>query len=258
MWDTILGAAGLVGNIFNAQTKQQNDMKIAEMNIANQKEFAQHGVRWKVADAEAAGLHPLAALGAQTNSFSNVVGGSGDTNDYAAMGQNLGRSIDAGSTSGERQDRMGAAIARTAQVFSLEKMNLENEQLKSQIALTRSQLPPPFPTQAAELPPGALGHLSRSPERTSSGNVVDSKQSEQELEAPQPVKNLRWYGVPLETPSWHSSGQTFDDVLGDDLSAKIFNIPPLVLHNLYKLGQWGESKNKKTGKMPPKMFPYIY
>lgn len=245
-----------MANVFNSQSKQQNDKEIAAMNIANQKEFAQHGIRWKVADAEAAGLHPLAALGAQTNSFSNVVGSSGDTNDYATMGQNIGRSIDAGSTNSERTDRMSKAIARTAEVFSLEKMNLENEQLKSQIALTRSQIPPALP--APGVPPGALAHLSRSPNRTLSGNPIDDKRSEQELEAPQPVKQLRWFGIPLETPNWHSSGQTFDDVWGDDLSAKIFNIPPTLLHNLYKWGTAGEAKNEKSGKKPPKMFPYIY
>ena len=44
-----------------------------EMNAKNaalQREFAQSGIQWKVADAKKAGLHPLAALGAQTASAS--------------------------------------------------------------------------------------------------------------------------------------------------------------------------------------------
>ena len=39
-------------------------------NYEMQKEFAQHGIQWKAADAKEAGLHPLAALGAQTSAAS--------------------------------------------------------------------------------------------------------------------------------------------------------------------------------------------
>lgn len=248
MLDAILGGAGLVANLFNANENRESAERTAAMNIANQKEFAQHGVRWKVADAQAAGLHPLAALGAQTSSFSNVVGSTGDTNDYAGMGQNIGRAIDAGSTHGERSDRMGQAVSRVAQVFSLEKMNLENEALKSQIALTRSQIPP-------ALPSGALAHLSRSPTRTGSGSVIADKQSEQEQETPHATKTARWYGLPLETPPWHSAGQVWDDMLGDDFHSKIFNIPPLILHNLYK--NMPKNSPLSRGSSPPKMFPYF-
>lgn len=41
-----------------------------EYNAALQREFAQHGIQWKVADAQAAGVHPLYALGGGTPSFS--------------------------------------------------------------------------------------------------------------------------------------------------------------------------------------------
>ena len=44
----------------------------ADKNIKYQKQFAQHGIRWKVEDAKAAGLHPLYALGANTHSFTPV------------------------------------------------------------------------------------------------------------------------------------------------------------------------------------------
>lgn len=221
-------------NAHNAQIAAEQNA-LARENMAQQREFAQSGIRWKVADAQAAGLHPLAALGAQTNSFSNVVGASPyelktGTTDYSGMGQDIGRAITAGSSNAERQDRMGAAIARTAQVFSLEKMNLENELLKSSIAKERASTPPPIPA-------GALAHLSRSPNRTMAGSPIDDKKSEQELETPHSTKIARFYGIPLQTPPWHSSGQTWDDILGDDLSAKIINAPPFIGHNLYRGGQ---------------------
>ena len=38
--------------------------------IVTGKQFAKRGIQWRVHDAKKAGLHPLAALGAQTTSFS--------------------------------------------------------------------------------------------------------------------------------------------------------------------------------------------
>ena len=62
-------AAPLIGGLFNNRRQdQQSDL---------QREFAQNGIRWKVADAEAAGIHPLAALGAQTTPYQPVSIGGG-------------------------------------------------------------------------------------------------------------------------------------------------------------------------------------
>jgi hypothetical protein len=59
----LLGAASAFSDYENAR----NTRKANEANIALQREFAQKSIQWKTADAKAAGLHPLAALGAQTN-----------------------------------------------------------------------------------------------------------------------------------------------------------------------------------------------
>lgn len=62
-WGPLLGgiASGVLGAF--SSKKQQ------EANVDFQKEFAQQGVRWKVEDAQRAGVHPLFALGAQTTPF---------------------------------------------------------------------------------------------------------------------------------------------------------------------------------------------
>lgn len=216
MLDSILGFIGKGIDAFNSD--KQTDKKIeAErqlqaQNIANQKEFAQQGIRWKVADAQAAGLHPLAALGAQTSSFSNVVGGNYEIpkTDFGGMGQDIGRAIDAKSTQSERSDRMGQAIARTAQVFSLEKMNLENEVLKNQVALTRAQLPPPMPGNMDTL----LAHLSRSPDRADGFPVKDDDIKQKMADVPA-NRNYKFLGIPLETNRRFSDGQVIEDRLGD-------------------------------------------
>ena len=70
------GALGLIG----AGQSQASAERLNQLNYEHQKEFAQNGIRWKVADAKAAGLHPLAALGASTASYSPsaVIGDSPD------------------------------------------------------------------------------------------------------------------------------------------------------------------------------------
>lgn len=64
----------------------------ANRNIDAQREFAQHGVRWRVEDAKAAGLHPLFALGGAGAAFAPnpiTVGSSGLGAGLERMGQNL-------------------------------------------------------------------------------------------------------------------------------------------------------------------------
>lgn len=217
MFDSILGFIGKGIDAWSSSSQTDKrieaDKQLQAQNIANQKEFAQHGVRWKVADAQAAGLHPLAALGAQTSSFSNVVGGDIPLSktDFGGMGQDIGRAIDAGSTQSERTDRMGQAIARTAQVFSLEKMNLENELLKSQVAKSQAQLGPALPG----LPPGALAHLSRSPSRTTEGHPIDDKKIEQQASDAPAYKSYKFLGLPLRSNPGASDAQVLEDRLGD-------------------------------------------
>lgn len=103
-------------------------------NLKAQKEFAQHGIRWKVEDAKAAGLHPLAALGAQTHSFSPTVVGD----NFAQAGQEIGRAIDSTRTHSERKDANGV-LGKLA----IERAGLENDLLRSQIAKNNQAGQPP-------------------------------------------------------------------------------------------------------------------
>lgn len=79
--DVLGGIGQTVASLWNAHKSRQSQEKIAQMNLNSNKEFAQNGIQWKVADAKAAGLHPLAALGAQTTSYAPSYGGdsSADT-----------------------------------------------------------------------------------------------------------------------------------------------------------------------------------
>lgn len=135
----IAAGANLLGGILGNNKEE----KMAKQNIKMQKEFAQHGVRWKVEDAKAAGLHPLAALGAQTSSFSPVSVGSDLATGISAAGQDIGRAVNATRTAGERVD----AYTKTVQDLSIQRMGLENQLLASQIAkVNQAGSPPAFPT----------------------------------------------------------------------------------------------------------------
>lgn len=97
------GGLGLIGSA----NSQQNAAAINKFNYEAQKEFAQNSIRWRVADAKAAGLHPLAALGAQSSGYtpSAAIGDSPDFSFLQDVGQGIGRAIDAKRTNRERVEQ---------------------------------------------------------------------------------------------------------------------------------------------------------
>lgn len=134
MLPALIAAGGnILGGILGESSKNKDR--------ALSKEFAQQGIRWKVADAKAAGIHPLAALGAQTTSYSAPVG-AGLAEGFAGAGQDVSRSINATRTAGERVD----AYTKTLRDLNLQKMGLENQLLASQIAkINQAGTPPALP-----------------------------------------------------------------------------------------------------------------
>lgn len=131
---------GAIGNVVGGLIGSNSSEKAAQLNYQAQKEFAQQGVRWKVEDAKAAGIHPLYALGANTVSFSpSFVGDTGLASGVAAAGQNVGRAVDAMRTPAEKAD----AYTKTVQALSVQRMGLENELLASQIATVKQPGSPP-------------------------------------------------------------------------------------------------------------------
>lgn len=135
-----LGAAGsIAGGLLSNSGSGPDYAAINQANYEHQKEFAQHGIRWKVADAKAAGLHPLAALGASTASFTpSFTAGSASGQDYSWLGdagQNIGRAVEAGMSRKERA-AMQATREQATQLdlqqkqAQLDNMNLQNQSLK--------------------------------------------------------------------------------------------------------------------------------
>jgi len=139
---------GFLGNSLDRKSAASDARQAGDSEYARQKEFAQMGIRWKVADAKAAGLHPLAALGAQGSSYSPTVVMPGRPSDdgMMEMGQNLIRSKMATKTIEEKM--LENATIRNAQ--------LRNELLEAQIASLRQPSGPPMPDAVGVAPIGAV------------------------------------------------------------------------------------------------------
>lgn len=126
-----LGIGSLISagaNIYGGIENRKSAESIAAQNIANQRDFAQHGVSWKVADARSAGISPLAALGASTSSFSNVVGSDAMGEGIAAAGQDIGKAV---KQMGTQEDR---ALLRAGAKLDIEGKQLDNDVKRAELA----------------------------------------------------------------------------------------------------------------------------
>lgn len=149
---------------------------MAERNIALQKEFAQHGVRWKLEDAKAAGIHPVAALGGGGASFAPITVGEVSApperrpsqigNAMMDMGQNISRAVKASS------DIM------TRQQLEANELDLEAKRLEIQIlgqrltGLQRSQVGPAQPSLSAVSPEEKVMQPDITYTKTKTGGVA--------------------------------------------------------------------------------------
>lgn len=143
------GATSLIGGSMQRDSQAAaNAAMLAEKEKDRelQREFAQSGIRWKVDDAKAAGIHPLYALGANTVSYApspvGIVPEDGLARGMASAGQDLSRAIDATRTGDERTEAASAMATKLA----LEKGSLENDLLRAQISKMRAQVGPPMPS----------------------------------------------------------------------------------------------------------------
>jgi hypothetical protein len=108
-------------------------------NRALQKEFAQSGIQWKVADAKKAGIHPLYALGANTTSYSGTAGGYLNENQglgqsLSQAGQDIGRAVTAA------QNRKQRALSLALAEENVANAKLNNDILRTKLASDKARL----------------------------------------------------------------------------------------------------------------------
>lgn len=121
----LLGSVGsFLGGIFGnkAADKRQAEMLAWQERMDNTK------IQRTQADAKAAGVHPIAAMGGSLHSPSPVsVGGH---TDFSNMGQNIGRAVEATMDSHQKQSE----VEKMADVLKLENMELQNDVIRTQLA----------------------------------------------------------------------------------------------------------------------------
>lgn len=179
MLPALIGAGATIagGLISNRASRNQ-----AAAEQAAQREFAQHGIRWKVADAKAAGIHPLYALGASTHSYSPVMAGDSLGAALGQAGQDIGRAIHATATAAERreQEQRLAEAARRAEAREIERHHsgLANDEVQrqwyaAQIASLRQKASgPPSPAVTSGVSSGGVPAGAFTPVLGSAGRGV--------------------------------------------------------------------------------------
>jgi len=190
-----------------------------QQNIALQKEFAQQGIRWKVEDAKAAGIHPLYALGANTVGFSPVSIGDSPARSMAEMGQDVSRAIQATRTNSERTQVAADALR-------LQNMDLQNQLLQAQIAkINQPATPPARPDGTA--PSGVIKVEPSKVETSLPGQPYKAAASNPSIEVIQTqngpmvvpsrsASEMMESGGPLTVAEWHMRNKIvplFDDIL---------------------------------------------
>lgn len=194
------------GNMAAANNQQQWNM--FNQNAQLQREFAQNAVQWRVADAKAAGIHPIYALGGAgatyTPSAMNL-GGGDDGSHFSRIGQNLGRAIE--QMKG-KEARELTLFEQTRNAQELERGQLQNDMLKLQLAgmaaRNRSaQLGPGMPpgispptaaTGQAEIKPNEITSSQGDIPHAAAGPVAPSNQWRMAPDGavyPTPEKNLQ-------------------------------------------------------------------
>lgn len=149
----LIGAgSSLLGGLMGSNSNKEN--------YEAQREFAQYGIRWKVADAKAAGIHPLYALGANTVSFQPSYVGDPMGEAMGSMGQNLSRAFDAKKTIPERRGQQAVQHLQQLQMEEdLKSKRLNNKLLELEI--NKSQQTPPMPTVGGIKPANMLGIIGQ-------------------------------------------------------------------------------------------------
>lgn len=193
----VSAGASLLGGLLgkkSADKARESQEAANAANAALQREFAQNSIRWRVADARAAGIHPIYALGAPTISASpSYVGATADNSMGAALanaGQDIGRAINATRTTPER------VLALQEAQLRLESLKLDNDVKRASLASSVMRL-----AQNSNPPMPAIGD----------GDFVVPEASKSEERPP-----LMLFGKRVYTPSGTSPMKAWEDQIGDD------------------------------------------
>lgn len=91
--DVLGGAISSVTDVIGGQLAAAQNRQSQRYSTDVAREFAQNGIQWRVADAKAAGLHPLAALGMMPAQSTPMILGDTGGEGLAHAGQSIGNAL---------------------------------------------------------------------------------------------------------------------------------------------------------------------
>jgi len=142
--DPVIGGAlisaggSLLGGLLGSSGPSKFEKQMARAQFQFQQDFAKQGVRWRVEDAKAAGLHPLFALGYQPTGGSPVQIPAGGPDPMggalAEAGQSIGRAVAAQQT---KEERALQALQMATLMAGLEESDARKQVLLAEAAKLR-------------------------------------------------------------------------------------------------------------------------
>jgi len=184
----IVGGVGqLAGGLFGSKASKDNNAQnvaFAREQLEYQKELAKNQIQWRVDDAKKAGLHPMAALGLQSTSFSPVSLSTTPT-DYSFIGQaasDMGQSLNYASMKGKDRQQQAQAVqlAQEGVLLQNEGQQLQNESIRLDNEFKQWQMMTAMS--------GATRQALRSPAAAS----IDKKNSVIEGQVDAPINKYGW------------------------------------------------------------------
>lgn len=212
MLDALISAgANLINGFMNRSSQADfnaQQMQLAQQNLAFQREAATHGIQWKVADATAAGLHPLAAMGANTFSPSPVTaGGEAPKFDFGSLGQDLARAAKAN----QEEETRAKVDAEAARKIELEKGTLQNDILKTELVSRINRTSPGSGQIGPRIPIPREG-----PRRSATGFAVADDDMKSKEESTPSVNRMPLWGLfNIKTHPGRATGQDLENEYGE-------------------------------------------
>lgn len=121
------GLISTIGNLIGSGISSSNSSSLWQNNYNAAKEFAQNSIQWKVADAKAAGLHPLAALGTSSSYYTPTSYDTSATNELASLGDAISESTKRFQQSKQYEEMKLLKAERQKAEADVEKKWLENQ-----------------------------------------------------------------------------------------------------------------------------------
>lgn len=156
---------------FTGETASKRAAATARSQMAEQERYAREGLQWKVADATAAGIHPLYALGGSGPSYSPVSVDTPQVSNVRSL-MEMGQGISSVSKLFSSREKKIADLQLRAAELEVEDKELDVSRKKTALALSNQPGNPPA------YDPGGVGTAQGIPGQTSTNSLIAEKAME--------------------------------------------------------------------------------